>query len=1333
MRRIVLFTTLLLSALLMWADDSYRFQTLTTADGLSSSTVKCMLIDNRGFLWIGTDEGLNLYDGYKVEAFGQQHDVPKLMEGIAELQEDAQGNVWIDCEDSYIIYDTNTRTLTNDVPTMLKGLGVDVGEQAYKVKVDDTGSLWILQPGRLFRYDWQSGRAESWKNANFDTGDVNFYACTATHETMLIAGKQGVWQFVRSTGRMEPLALPQEMQRKDNIYGTFIDTDRTLWVFSIIDECICRYSVGGKIIKEMLRLPSEGTDESKNNAIRDMMDDGQGNVWIATDHKGIFIYHKPTGEITHIEGARSKGQGASIPSQSLSSNNVISLAKDRQGTVWAGHFKTGISYWGASSRMFGNGGQTYGDISAMFRDSRGNLWIGTDGDGLYVEHPDGTSEKTALPNLTVSSFTEDMDDHTIWVGTYSDGLFQMSSPHQYKAYNIGNGLSPTNNAWRVIADNSQHIWCASPIHPLVRLNTQTGQWEGMKDEQGDHIYGMDFRLDRRGNLLIASTYGLVIHDNKTGKTRRYTTNLSGTQEMKVKTAVALCYDAKRDLLLMGHKQGLTLFDLQHDHLYYIENTPNRVDISVKSIEQDRQGIFWLSTANGISRLNVEQKKDGTLQWSIKNYAPREGQITPFFNGNSSVLTADGNVLFGGIDGYTLINPNNISTLPTTPLTPAIVSVTVAGRRIDTTDGHITLDPDDNPITIRYFTGQLNHTSTIRYAYKIEGMMSDWAYTKENNITLVGLSPGEYRLLLRTDDDEQTTDQQPCALSIHVRPPFYQTPWAWAIYTLIICTIGYLLWRHTRRQQQQKWQQQKEDLERQKLVQMTEMKLQFFTNISHDLRTPLTLIITPIDALVKKLENGQQPTTLLPQLKNIRKNAQLLLSQVSSLLDFRRLDVGAETLQASPSDIVTQLGTICLSFDDYSHERDITLQYTPSEPSFVMTYDKEKLNKMVYNLLSNAFKFTPQGGHISVQFSHDDHEATITVADTGRGIPDKDKHSIFHRFYRAETDDQSQTGSGIGLHIVKEYVTMHGGTVSVSDNTPQGSVFKIKLPLKTTSMEGSSQAEISMANTQSGDLPFTEGMEKGNESSILIVDDNPDILAFISNSLADDYDVRTATDGQSALDIVADQNISLIISDVMMPGIDGFELCRRLKSDIHTSHIPIILLTARTTDQSKIEGLQLGADDYITKPFNMDVLQLRVQKFMEWANKSHQEFKQKLDVNPSEITITPLDEQFLQKAIQLVEKQMTDTDFSVEKLGQQLGMSRSFLYKKLMAVTGLGPAEFIRTIRIKRGMALLERSQMQITEIAYAVGFNSLKSFTMNFKAEYGMTPSEYLKRKDEKV
>ena len=924
MRRFVLLIACLTAVVASYAESPYTFQSLTTADGLSGSSVKCMLTDSRGFLWIGTDMGLDRYDGYEVEPMTGLFGAEWQSCAVDEVQEDALGNLWIDCQYTYLIYKVRSLTPVVDASGVLKGMGIDVGDDAYKVKVDGSGGLWVLQQGRLWHYDCHTRRTRQWRNAHFGLGDVNFYACSATSDGILLAGRHAVWQFSAVTGQMEQLALPADMQRPDNVYGTYIDADSSLWVFSIIDEKICRYSKDGKTVREMISLPPGSTADSRNNAIRDMMDDGQGNLWIATDHKGIFVYHKQPGTLTQLS--------------QLSSNNVISLTMDRQGTVWAGHFKTGISYTSANPRMFQNRGQQYGDVIALYNDSKGRLWIGTDGNGLYMERRDGTSVKAALPNITVSCITEDSEG-TLWVGSYSEGIFRQLPDGRFQQLGLANGKFPTNSGWCLADDGRGGLWCASSANPLVRLDTRTGRWQVMKDEQGDDILGTGMAVDRRGNLLIASTYGLFVYDREKG--HRYLTNFKGTQEMEPKMATSLCYDSRRDLLLLGHRQGLTIFDMANDTLYFAGSGHQR-PLAVKSIVQDPQGTFWLSTAQGITQLVVHRAKDGQLRWEVKNYTSREGLQSPFFNGNAATVTADGQLLFGGIEGYTIVSPTTPHSTFNTPRintpSPQITRVTAGDRPIIIDNDRIVLNHDDNHVDIRYFAGILNNANRLRYAYKIEGMMGDWAYTEENHITLVGLSPGDYHLLLKVSDVD---DSPVCRLAIHVNPPFYLTWWAFLVYGLLIALAALLLWLHIRRRK---------------------------------------------------------------------------------------------------------------------------------------------------------------------------------------------------------------------------------------------------------------------------------------------------------------------------------------------------------------------------------------------------LLKLRQKQFVEWAGKSHQDFKKRVEVKPSEVTITPLDEQFLQKAIKLVEEQMGNSDLTVETLGQQLGMSRSFLYKKLMSITGLGPAEFIRTIRIKRGMALLERSQLQITEIAYKVGFNSLKSFTMNFKAEYGMTPSEYLKK-----
>ncbi|HEX8014308.1 MAG TPA: ATP-binding protein, partial [Flavobacterium sp.] len=455
-----------------------------------------------------------------------------------------------------------------------------------------------------------------------------------------------------------------------------------------------------------------------------------------------------------------------------------------------------------------------------------------------------------------------------------------------------------------------------------------------------------------------------------------------------------------------------------------------------------------------------------------------------------------------------------------------------------------------------------------------------------------------------------------------------------------------------------------------------------------------------------------------------KNAQQLMSLINSLLDFHKLDVGAERLNLKSGNFISFISEIYISFCVYAEELHINFFLSNDIENLKMPFDQDKVRKIMINLLSNAFKYTPQGGTISIHVKQETDNVCVCVSDSGCGISNKEKEHIFERFYQAQ-QEQEKTGTGIGLHIVNQYINLHGGTIDVTDNLPNGSIFTFWIPI--TNVDSNTEEYLTENSSNESGSENLLSDTKTNKKILLFVDDNNDFCEFIKDSLGDTYMVITANNGQKALELLNEFNVSIIVSDIMMPVMDGTELCKQVKTNIYWSHIPVILLTARTAEEYILEGLQLGADDYITKPFNFDVLKLRIQKFAEWSERNHSSFSQKVDVSPADITITSLDEVLIAKAIKIVEEHISDIDFSVETLSVAVGLSRGHLYKKLIAITGKGPIEFIRTIRLKRGRQLLEKSQLQIAEIAYEVGFNSPKRFAKYFREEFGSLPSEYLK------
>ena len=1299
------------------------FQTLGINDGLRSNSITSLLSDSRGYLWIGTYQGLNRYDGHQVKTRFPESSDPQFFDGrsgraerhevFAEtttaLEEDAEGQIWIESESgAYCIYDTQTARFQASPKTYLRTLGMHF-KGKYKVKVGQKGALWVLTEEGIFHYDYHTKELKTWEKRLQLPGKTAGVVAEMSDGLYFSAG-HAVWHFLTNTGDLKRETLPQLMQKSTGETSLLADADGTLWIYSTREEHICRYIVGGRRVSEMVSLPHT-SGASQNNAIRDMMDDQRGNIWIATDHKGIFVYNKNTGAITSLRHQRER-------QLSLSSDNVTCMTIDREGTIWVGHMKTGLSYTSDVNNIMQPHAQSAGDILAMAYDTKGNLWMGTDGDGVYIEHTNGSILKTALPNITVMSLISD-GQGGMWAGTYNQGLYHLTDATHWKRYAVDQGTFPTEYVWTLATDNQGRVWSSSPIGKTVIFNPKDETTRVLTTESGEDIRASAVRYDGESTMHLGSVYGLWSYNLQNGTYSVAFGNKRETQQWMNQMVTDVKADWQKGVMILVHPDGITVYDTKRDTLSYIKRTN---DI-IKGMARDNDGNYWICTSSGTVVGIRPERHTGGLELIRRSFQPNVGIPQFYFNGDAMVCSTQGEILMGGTEGYMSINPRQLMATKAKEYGLIISEIAVGDSLLNEHTSIVKLNYDDAYLSVKFFSGSLENVHRIRYAYKLVGQMSDWVMTDQNCVSFHALPPGDYTLQMCVGREDGSMST-PCELRISVAPPFYRTLPMYIIYILIIITAIFLLGLRMRKRQKERTEQQRQLMERQKMEQITEMKLQFFTNISHDLRTPLTLIISPLEQIIKKMENGKIPENLMAQLKNICKNAQLLLREVSTLLDFRRLDAGGETLNLQHGDIVDHLNSILVSFGDYAEERGIHLSFDHNVDSFVMDYDREKMNKVVYNLFSNAMKFTPAGGSVSLSFKQVPDNVTISVADTGKGIPDSDKPNIFKRFYQSASNDSSQTGSGIGLHIASDYVQLHHGTITVSDNKPVGSIFTITLPVERANMPNGSPAEKSALHEMSDEAPADV------LKTILVVDDNQDMLSFVSSCMKESFNVFTASDGAAALDILQREQVNLIISDVMMPGIDGFELCRRVKSDITLSHIPIILLTARTTDVSRIEGLQLGADDYLTKPFNVEVLRLRVNKFIDWEQNNHKLFRQKMNIEPSEITITPLDEQFIQKAIALVEKNISDSEFSVETMAAEVAMSRSTLYKKLMAITGQGPAEFIRTIRIKRGRALLEASQMQITEIAYAVGFTTVKSFTMNFKAEYGMTPTEYRNNHD---
>jgi len=810
----------------------------------------------------------------------------------------------------------------------------------------------------------------------------------------------------------------------------------------------------------------------------------------------------------------------------------------------------------------------------------------------------------------------------------------------------------------------------------------------------------------------------------------------------IKMHISCLYRDQRGLLWIGTRHGIRIYDEKSRTLTRLSTNDGVSHPYIRGIVEDHNKNMWIATDCGITHIIVvDDPTAQELQYRCYSYFNEDGIGDITFNNYSIYCNRKGEVLMGGTGKYLKIDPNQALYHPNQHKV-IFTGLYLANQRVDVEkkmhDGRIllqkniqlldeiTMDYSDSNFALEISAMDYGTQHKLQFAYRMDAK-EEWVSFEGNRIHFNKLSPGIYNLQVKVN--ELHGSRNPISyMTILVRPPFWLSPVAYVIYMVLFLSGGVVLLRRLRSRHQRILVQQKWELEVAQQHEMDEAKIRFFTNISHDLRTPLSLIITPLEKLIHSEKAGP----IKDDLDLMYRNASTLLDEVNQLLDFRKLDQQKVQLSLSYGDITEFIAETCKSFKALSQKHNIELKVCINTSKIEMDFDRNKVQRIISNLLSNAIKYNHDNGSVIVAIDKilagDGEQIHIQISDTGIGIKNENKDKIFDRFFQEQHISTTYIGSGIGLHIVKEYVTLHGGEIKVEDNHPQGTIFTVILPI-TKTLKLNCTEDTSALDVE--EQFHTTDMSSVNreKSSLLIVEDNDDFRSFLVGCLQEYYQVYEASDGKKALTVLAQQPIHVVISDIMMPVMDGMELCHKIKTDIRYSHIPIILLTARTAEEHILSGLKEGADEYITKPFNLEILLLRIRKLLMWTLQNHDKFKTR-DISPSEITISSLDEQLIEKAIRIVEENMDNSEFSVEELSAQIGMSRSGLYKKLMQITGKSPLEFMRILRLKRGRKLLEGSQMNISQISYQVGL-SPKQFAKFFKEEFGYLPSEY-KKKEEK-
>jgi signal transduction histidine kinase/ligand-binding sensor domain-containing protein/DNA-binding response OmpR family regulator len=1374
---------------------SFRFEKLPSEIGFSNTGVNHILEDHRGFLWMATWSGLAKFDGYTVKMYRQQ---PGNSNGlktnkITQIFEDSKGNLWIGTNyTGFYRYDRD-RDFFEQYCRNPEDMNSLSNDNVWAIYEDNEGIFWIGTERGLNRFNPQTGRFVHYENDPADKRSLshNFvYSISQTPDGSIWVGtEEGLNRLIRN-GRREYF-IRYNLAEKGMAEEAFLAHN---FVYKIIPSrfkhdafWICT-STGLKRIRfspddltffeyRFFGHDSKHPGSLSHPFVSDALEEDASHIWVAT-YNGLDLLNIENGKSSHFTSKKSDPY-------SLNNNVVRCLAKDRTGNLWIGMDesvnKLNLNAKAFQSIYLDSGDNSNSSVTCLVPASdRKGMWVGSRGGGLNYLPIDSKGNpvtpvgrykfsEAKMPGLTgfITSLLLD-NDGRLWIATEGAGVIRVQENdiigksgevRNFQQFTKGDLLSDdyvmsllqsaTGDVWLGYWDKGldrydpaaksfQHFLVTKDLavnfqeFPAIHLaeTVEAGRpylWLGTR---GGGIYKLKF--DKKNNELE-----LVRHfraeDDKEGSLSNNFIN-----------AFLIDRNAR---LWVGTDNGLNLLD-ETTGLFtsFFEQDGLTNDI-IQSVIEDEEGNIWVSTQQGISCLSFSGTK-----MTVKNFDSFDGLQDNFFNDDAVAKTPAGHLVFGGVNGLSIFRPEGI--LPDSiPPKIAITGFRLFNRPVPIgklPDGRIILSKNisettrlelnhrDNVISFEFTGLHFGDSKKIRYAYQLEGFDPDWVYSDAGQriAHYTNLPYEEFTFKVKASNGYGIWSE-PVEIQIWVRPPFWLTGWAFSLYALLGAGVFYLGLRVTRLRAEFRHSLELERIEREKLEEVNHLKLQFFTNISHELRTPLTLIISPLEQLL------QNPTDrkMHRLFTRMHFNANRLLTMINQLLDIRKSEAGLMKLHVEEGDVVEFAKEITASFKNLAIQRDIRLSFSAQSENIPAWFDHDQLEKVLFNLLSNAFKFTNDGGHVSVDVRRSEF-IEIAVSDTGVGISKNQLEFIFDRFYQVEKSIEwaRKGGTGIGLSLAKMIVERHHGKIEVESEEGKGSTFRILLQpgnahfsaVEKAPQEDAGNAPAFIFPDPPEDLPAPppEVMEQPRNGQpekplILLVEDNPDIRGYLRENLDSEYRIREASDGQEGLEKALADPPDLIIADIAMPGMDGIEMCAKVKSSIETCHVPVILLTARTSLVFKVDGLETGADDYITKPFHMRLLAARIKNLIAGRKMLREHFSKTFDLSPTPLALNSLDEQLLSQIKFVVEKHIDDSEFSVDQLASALNMSRMQLYRKLKSLVGKSPNRIIRSFRLNRAAQLLESRQFNVADVTYMVGYNDLKSFREQFKKEFGVSPSEY--------
>ena len=1304
---------------------------INDSNSISSSLVFCAQLDAKNRFWVGTENGLNLYDREQ-DAFKQ---IPlegieleeKTTLAIKSLAEDFEGNLLIGTYD-FGLFKLNTNSL-EVTPTKFESSQNKFHHKKniYCFAKSPNGNVYVGTNHGVRKFN---PNTLSLEKPDFHTSN-GVYNFDGEIQSMLIDFQGNLWLGTDKNGVIkisdfenENCHVEEFTYSTNRIFSIIQLSDQSI-IYGTENEGLIHINLNGSIIE---RYISDKSDKNSilSNSVWSLFLDKDDRIWMGYYNSGVGVYDKLYDKFKGIE---------SLPNNdnSLQLSSVTGITQDSKGNLWFAMDGGGIDIYNPVSKQIDHinnpitskiKGLSSLYIESLFVDSKNNIWAGSWNSGVFLlkngtdEFINFSSQNTggSLASNCISSFAEDSDG-TIWIGTlYAGGLHTYSHKtgkfSREVAYSLPDYDLDTKDIRKVLIDSDEDIWIGT-IDALYKLD---------KKDKGYGIQDFSRQMSVEQNHHISSNHILTL--------------LEGS---------------KKTIWIGTRGAGLCKYDKKNKKFAWYNEKNGQPLNNVNSIVQADNGDMWFSGNSGLCSLDILTNK-------FTRYTRNDGLLSNDFNINASVKADNGTIYLGNYQGVDYFKPEEIMTNTSLPYSYLkgfkLFNKEVSPReqnapltKVISETSSLILTNEQSVFTIEYSAINYTRPEKNKYAYYLEGLESTWNYVGDvRSATYTNLDYGNYTFKLKAANNDGVWNETPLELSIKILPPWWKTKWAIAIYFLLFLLGILLLNILTNRRLKQKQLLENERESRRQKEALNERKLQFFTNISHEFRTPLTLIKNPLEGIISN-SGLKLPVEIQEKHRIIYKNTHRLNRLIDELMDYRKLELNKMHVKITKVDIVALMTDICEYFKEESSERHIRLQFLHPMSELYVWIDVGMLEKIIFNLLSNAFKVTQERGNITLKLAvvsnavfplineNQVNEAfEISISDTGPGLREEQLNKIFERFYQVDSLNKGYySGTGIGLEVVRSFIVMHKGKIDVKSKVGEGTTFRASFSMGNAHF---SEAEIAKGSNISIKkkqflLPQKNPTEiqisedaTASSHTLLVVEDNAELRNYLKKELKSQYKIVVANNGEEGLKRISEKQPDLILTDVMMPEMDGFEFCKKVKENIKISHIPILMLTAKTMTEDRIRGIEAGADVYLNKPFDLRVLKSRLNQLLSSRKMLFDKYFSALVPDESEVKTTSLDKEFIQKVMAYINEHIDDPSLSVDELASEVFLSRSQFYRKIKALTNNTAVEFIRKVRLERAKQLIETGNTNINDVCFAVGFSTPSYFSKCFKNEFGVLPTQ---------